>query len=86
MDSIEPAFAAAIRAAFARKASPDELYAIVVEHKGRGLTQPAAYTALEQLRREAPDEATEDPIIDLMDYVVGWCSPQARIWPDYYKP
>ena len=29
-------------------------------------------------RRGAPEEA-EDPILDVMDFLVGWCSPGARL-------
>jgi hypothetical protein len=77
---------AALRDALSRGG---DLLAIVVEYKDRGLTQAQAYAALEQLRRSAEDsddEATENRIMDAMDIVVGWCSPAARLWPDYYKP
>jgi hypothetical protein len=35
--------------------------------------------AVEMVRsRSAPDEA-EDPILDVMDFLVGWCSPGGKL-------
>ena len=31
--------------------------------------------------RKNGDELSEEKIMDYMDYVVGWCSPNMRIYP-----
>jgi hypothetical protein len=38
-------------------------------------------TARQQLR-EAGREADEDVLMDVMDCLVGWCGPAARLSPD----
>jgi len=71
------AFACAIKAAIERKASLDELAALLREHRARGLTAAAALDALERLRAVNDD----DRILEIMDIVTGWCTPTRRVWP-----
>jgi hypothetical protein len=72
-------FAADIRSALARNAGWDELLQVVVRHRDAGLTQRAAYEALQELRAGLT-EPEEDQILDLMDRVHGWCSADQRLW------
>jgi ferric-dicitrate binding protein FerR (iron transport regulator) len=48
--------------------------------RNAGLTQDEARAALEELRRNAPDEAAEDRILEMLDFVTGFCSPARRVW------
>jgi hypothetical protein len=48
--------------------------------RAEGLTQAEAMRILESLRVESPDEAVEDWILEVMDVVVGFCSPRLRVW------
>jgi hypothetical protein len=59
-----------------------ELIAILREYKERGLSQAEAQQALEALRASvAPvDENAEDRVLEMLDFVVGWCLPTARVW------
>lgn len=35
--------------------------------------------SVEMVRRRSSDEEAEDPILDVMDFLVGWCSPGAKL-------
>lgn len=35
--------------------------------------------AVETVRQRSSDDEAEDPILDVMDFLVGWCSPGARL-------
>jgi hypothetical protein len=59
-----------------------QLVATLREYRDRGVTRDEAYAALESLRESAPDEATEDGILELMDIVSGWCSRASDVWAD----
>ena len=72
-------FIAAIRAALARNAPLDEIVELLREHKAAGLSQHDAYAALQSMRGGA-DEGTEDRILEIMDFVSGWCQPAWRVW------
>ena len=60
-----------------------ELLAIVVSLRDAGVKQEAlvfelsAYAA--QLRES--DEEREDEVLEILDCVVGWCWPDARLFP-----
>lgn len=58
-----------------------EVLDLVVGFRHRGIAQEAVYLALQQLRASAPDEAYEDRVLDVMDFVWGWCHVSQRIWP-----
>jgi len=46
-----------------------------------GLSKETVVGSLEMLRRELQDGESEleDSILDVMDFVVGWCSPHMRL-------
>jgi hypothetical protein len=60
-----------------------------VEHLLAGPTtgvsdrQAAVYDSLDELhlRLRAEQDPREDAVLDVMDFLSGWCSPQARIRP-----
>ena len=74
-------FRAELAQAFAAGRSLEELLDLVVGFRHRGIAQEAMYLALQQLRASAPDEAYEDRVLDVMDFVWGWCHVSQRIWP-----
>ena len=55
---------------------------IVQRYKQCGGTQKTAYDALEKIRQDYSDEPCEDLILDLMDFVAGFCSKDQRIWDE----
>lgn len=60
----------------------DALRAAAVEMLGAGRPRAVLLRDLEQLRdqlRRKHREADEDVVLDVMDFVSGWCSPHARL-------
>ena len=58
------------------------LRGIVLRYKQYGGTQKKAYGTLEKIRQESSDEPGEELILDLMDFVAGFCSIDQRIWDE----
>src|SRR5258708_12601366 len=58
----------------------DRLYEILVDMKSSGIEKDTAYEVLKSLLQKYPKEPNYDLILDLMDVVTGYCSPQDRIW------
>jgi hypothetical protein len=63
------------------------LRTLVQQLAAEGHSKAEIYQALEQflieLRgREAPCEADEDAILDVMDALTGWCHPDAQLLPE----
>ena len=48
--------------------------------KARGVTQAEVYAALEGLHAAAPDGPLDDRILEVSDFVAGFCSPHMKIW------
>ncbi len=55
------------------------LYDYLVEFKQKGMDQKSMLMNLERLRYQN-DSDMEDVVLDLMDYVVGFCSPGLSIF------
>ena len=55
---------------------------IVCQYKQSGGTQQAAYVTLEKIRHEQMEEPAEDRILELMDFVAGFCAQDQRIWAE----
>jgi hypothetical protein len=64
--------------AIGRRAPLQDLHALLVAFKNQGGGQQEAHDLLESMRIDASEE--EDVILELMDFVVGYCSPSWRIW------
>lgn len=48
--------------------------------KSEGFEQEVVRKALEDLRRESKSESEEDRILEVLDFVTGFCSPESRVW------
>jgi len=46
-----------------------------------GMSSRALLDDLERLRDLVPTETDEDKVLDVMDLLVGWCAPGARLAP-----
>lgn len=57
-------------------------YTRLTRLRDMGLKQEQAYQPLYQFHNSLEEGLPRDFIADLLDYVVGWCSPQARIWEE----
>jgi len=57
-----------------------EIVAMLRRYKEQGTTQAEAYAFLERLHRAGPDGATDDRILEVADFVAGFCAPHMKIW------
>ncbi|MEM7158306.1 MAG: hypothetical protein AAF799_36035 [Myxococcota bacterium] len=80
MDSPNDALRTTLESLLRRGASHDELRAALVAFKERGGLQQDAVEILYALRAWAPDEATEDLVLDTLDFATGWCRAEIRVW------
>ena len=71
-----------IKIALKKQASLQMLREIVYQYKQGGGTQQAAYETLEKIRREQIEEPDEDRILELMDFVAGFCAQDQKIWDE----
>ena len=71
-----------IKEALKKQASLQMLREIVCQYKQYGGTQQAAYMTLEKIRDEQMEEPDEDRILELMDFVAGFCVQEQRIWDE----
>ena len=62
------------------------LRAILLRYQASGVTAEQVAGLLQALRASAQDgaqdEAREDVILDALDMVTGWCTPQLRVWDE----
>ena len=71
-----------IKGALKNQVSLPMLREIVCQYKQNGGTQQAAYVILEKIRHEQIEEPDEDRILELMDFVTGFCTQDQRIWDE----
>lgn len=55
-------------------------YKFLVRLHDLGAEKENVYQALFQYHNSLEDNLSRDYIADILDYIVGWCSPQNRIW------
>ena len=75
-------FESEITQALSTRASLPMLRDIVQRYKQRGGTQKTAYGTLEKIRQGYREAPCEDLVLDLMDFVAGFCSKDQRIWDE----
>ena len=51
-------------------------------YRSQGITREEVQLALQALRNQAPDEAVEDRILEVMDIVSGFCSRENTVWEE----
>lgn len=59
-----------------------DLYDCLIAFRDAGMEKDCMYASLEEVRRQSTTEETEDMILELMDFVGGFCSPHSRIYLD----
>jgi hypothetical protein len=63
----------------------NELRTVVLNLFADGLTREAVLDLFERARqqlRQADRETEEDAVMDVMDFLVGWCSPHMKLPPE----
>ena len=71
-----------LEVAFAAASPLEQIWEKLRHFKEQGIVKQEVIKVLEGLRQEAADEAVEDRILEVMDYVYGFCSPSLTIWPE----
>jgi len=57
-----------------------EIVSLLRRYKSQGTSQREVYRFLESLHQKALDETTDDRILEVSDFVAGFCSSPMRIW------
>lgn len=57
-----------------------DVVSLLRRFKDQGIAQGDVYAILERWHLAAPNEAADDRILEVADFVAGFCSPQMRIW------
>ena len=63
----------------------DSLWKVAVKYRDLGMDKETMYNQLGEIildLRAHGDEASEDRITDLSDYVIGYCIPEQRLFKD----
>ncbi len=55
-------------------------YKLLVRLHDLGAGKESTYQMLEKYHNGLEDSLSRDYIADILDYIVGWCSPQKKIW------
>ena len=63
-----------------KDASFNELYEVLVQMKNNNVEKQVAYDVLNQVGQLSLTNEQEEMLLDLMDIVVGYCSPGLRLW------
>jgi len=58
----------------------EDVVSLLRRYKTLGVKQDDVYSFLTSLRDRAPDEALEDRVLEVADFVSGFCSPHMKIW------
>lgn len=60
----------------------DEIVTLLRQYKEQGVTQAEVYSFVESLHRAAADEETDDCVLEVADFVAGFCAPHMRVWEE----
>ncbi|MDN2671323.1 hypothetical protein OX459_07960 [Janthinobacterium sp. SUN026] len=58
------------------------LRAILLRYRASGVTAQQVAGLLQELRSATQEGPLEDVILDALDMVTGWCTPQLRVWDE----
>jgi len=71
-----------LEAAIKSDVSLNNIVALLRRYKERGVSQDEVYAFLDSLHQAAPDEATDDRILEVADFVAGFCSRHMKVWEE----
>lgn len=69
-----------LRSLISRQAPRQQVLEFLRQLKASGISQAETEARLTILRCEAPDEATEDYVLELLDVITNWCPSAQSIW------
>lgn len=68
-----------LRKALQEQRTMEELRSIVETLLNKGYEEDTLLTELEAFREQSEDDPYEDVVLEVMDFLTGWCSPHMRI-------
>ncbi len=71
-----------IKKVLQEKNSAHTLESIVLEMSEKGFQKQIIYDLFHEIYREENDDSKIDPLLDILDRLVGWCHKQAILLPD----
>jgi len=60
----------------------DEIVALLRQYKDQGITQAEVYSFLETLHLASTNDEIDDRVLEVSDFVSGFCAPHMRVWED----
>ncbi len=75
-----------LSAAIQSETSLEEIVALLRRYKAQGVAKDDVYSFLDSLRWATTDETTEDRILEVADFVAGFCSPHMKVWDNWEGP
>ena len=57
-----------------------DVVALLRQYKDRGVSQLEAYAVMERLHLSATEDVVDDRILEVADFVAGFCAPHMKIW------
>jgi hypothetical protein len=57
-----------------------DIVALLRAYKDIGVAQHEVYSFLERMHRDATDETMDDRIMEVADFVAGFCAPHMKVW------
>ena len=69
-----------LQSAIHSRQSLDYIVELLRSCKASGVPQRDVYAFLEQLHCDIEDESVDDRILEVADFVAGFCAPHMRIW------
>jgi hypothetical protein len=58
----------------------EDVVALLRRYRARGVTQGEVYALLQSLHAAAPNDARDDRILEVSDFVAGFCSRHLKVW------
>ncbi len=58
----------------------EDVVSLLRQYKSFGVERDEVYSFLTSLRNRVTDEALEDRVLEVADFVSGFCSPHMKVW------
>jgi hypothetical protein len=58
----------------------EEIVSLLRRYKEQGITQRDVYSFLESLHKASVDDEIDDRVLEVADFVAGYCAAHMRIW------
>jgi hypothetical protein len=69
-----------LESAIKAQRSLEEIVGLLRRYRDEGTSQAEVYAFLDELHRGATDDAVDDRVLEVADFVAGFCAPHLKIW------